>query len=72
MKYDKEVYRHSLMPEIKKWRAARPHETPVKAVSGIVQCTGCPIVVACELLLELEESPELEAKLESLRKFYDC
>jgi hypothetical protein len=72
MKYDKEVYRHSVMPEIKRWRASRPQETPIKAVSGIVQCTSCPIIVVCELLLEIEPSSELERQLESLRKFYDC
>lgn len=69
--YDKEIYRHSIVPEIKKWRAARPDEPIEKAISNLVHATTCPIIVMCEFFQELEPSPKVDEMLYRLRRFYN-
>lgn len=66
----KEKYAVQRKP-IKLWIDNRPDKNPVELISEMAVHTGCPIIVVCYFLGELVGfTPELQSKIESLKKFY--
>ena len=71
VRYDVELYRHAVTPQIKLWMDARPNRLPHEEAGNLALITSCPLVAVIKILQDMYgTSPELDKLLTRVEAFY--